>query len=222
MRWVNNVIALCNDIFVKEFKVHFNLDRTHQTCIDEWVRYALSMSLETFVLSLTNAGCRGVRKYDECYTFPHNLLEQCKLLKLRRVCTDGVNVSGEAVELFLQNCPMLEELSVSGSGHLLDLKITGPFPSLKRLEIQSCLNIRSVVIRGLDIEYLKYIGRSADFVLENLPRLVNLDIGGKLTHSMVDVLDIFSSYLPQLKVFTFDKNGALTWEVPLSLPPSLL
>lgn len=212
LRWVNNVIALCNDISVEEFKVHFNLDRTHQACIDEWVRFALSKSLETFVLSLTNAGCRGVRKCDECYTFPHNLVGQYELVKLRRVCMDGVNVSGEAVELFLQNCPVLEELSVSGSGHLLDLRIIGPYSSLKRLEIRACFNIRSVEIRGLDIEYLKYIGRSVDFVLENLPRLVNLDIGGRLSDSMGDVLDIFSSYLPQLVVFTFDKIGPLTLE----------
>lgn len=211
MRWVNDVIALCDDSSIEDFKVHFNLDKTHETCIDEWVRYAVSRNVETLELNLTTTGGGGSRRYDECYTFPYNLLGQFELKKLRRICMNHVNVSGEAMEFFLQNCPLLEELSVSESGHLLGLKITGPFPSFKRLEIELCRHIKSVEIRDVDLVYLKYIGERIDFVVANAPQLVNMHIGGWLTRHMEDVLSMFSTYLPQLEVFTLNKVGGFTW-----------
>lgn len=222
MRWVNSVIALCNNSCIEEFKMHFNLDRTHQTCIDEWVRYALSRNVETLELILTTLGADSLRRHDDSdkrYTFPHNLVEQYELVKLRRIRMDYLNVSNEAVELLLQKCPMLEELSIHGSEHLLgDLKFMGPFPSLKRLKIRGCFNIKSIEIRDVDLVCLQYVGLKVDFVLVNLPRLVNLDIRGWITQSMEDVLVRFPSYLPQLEVFAFDKLGPLTFEVRTSFP----
>lgn len=62
---MNNVIALSKNSCIEEFKVHCNLDRTHQACIDEWLRYALSRKVETLELDVTSVGHGGLRKSDE-------------------------------------------------------------------------------------------------------------------------------------------------------------
>ncbi|KAH6808280.1 hypothetical protein C2S51_029388 [Perilla frutescens var. frutescens] len=218
MRWVNHVIALCNESSssstVEDFKVYFNLDKTHETCINEWLRYALSKKVRTLELKLEDVGGVTSRKYDDCYTFPLERFSNDSICfkNLRRICMQYVNVSGEALEFFLKNCPLLEDLSVSQSGHFLGLKITGPFPLFKRLEIHLCHNIKSVEIRSVDLVYFKYIGSRIDLRLENVPRLVNIHIGGVLTHRMGDVLSMLSSYLPQLEVFTLDKFLPFSWK----------
>lgn len=123
-----------------------------------------------------------------------------------------VNVNGEVVEFFLSNCPLLQHLSVSESNELSTLKIIGPFPFLKHLEIISCHNLNSFEVCDANLVYLKYIGkRLQKFLLKNVPQLTEICISG--LKEMRDVLSMFSSVLPQLEKFNVKLGSCLSWEV---------
>ncbi|KAH6782920.1 hypothetical protein C2S52_007879 [Perilla frutescens var. hirtella] len=210
-RWVNDVIALCKEkgSTIEEFKVCFDLDNSDQSCIDEWVAYALSRQVWTLDLRFTDfTYSRIFGRFAPRYSFPFKLVNELlmSVKKLRRICMKNVDVDGEALEYFLQNCPLLEDLFVSRSNDLMGLKIIGPLPSFKRLEVCSCQRLLSLEICDLDLVYLKYTGmRMINFRVQNLPRLVSMHIGGTETLSMKSILSVFSSYLPQLEAFTFDR-----------------
>ncbi|GFQ05648.1 hypothetical protein PHJA_002708900, partial [Phtheirospermum japonicum] len=123
-----------------------------------------------------------------------------------------VNVNGEAVEFLLRKCSLLEHLSVSQSQHLTSLKIIGPFPSLKCLEIRLCHKLNLIEVRDANLVQLKYRGSRIEFLLENVPMLVEMFIGGNVTHDLSDVVSMLSSYLPQLEIFRISRTDNITWE----------
>ncbi|KAK6129378.1 hypothetical protein DH2020_036894 [Rehmannia glutinosa] len=199
--WVDKIIALHKGSSIEELRVFFNLTKTHQKHIDKWLKYALDRNLRRLELNLTNESCRISRPYHECYTFPYRLLgdDSIKFKSLEKLLLHYVNVNGETVEFFLRNCPLLEHVSISQSGDLSTLKIVGPFPSFKRLEISLCHQLESVEIRDLDIVNLKYEGKMIHFILEDVLSLVELYIGGVLTYSMETELFYKSVKLINLK-----------------------
>ncbi|KAH6815756.1 hypothetical protein C2S51_020576 [Perilla frutescens var. frutescens] len=122
------------------------------------------------------------------------------------ICMHYVNVNGEALE-FLFTCPHLEELSISCSRELSTIKIIGPFPALKRLEISSCHSLKSVEIRDSNLVFLKYCGRRLQqLLLKNVPLLVEMFIWGVSSYCMKAFLLMISSYLPQLEKLTIDRG----------------
>ncbi|KAK6131233.1 hypothetical protein DH2020_035023 [Rehmannia glutinosa] len=170
-KWVNQVIALHESSTVEGFRVYFNLDKTYQKYIDKWLRYALARKVRRLELDLIDRSCYGFRNYDENYTFPYKYLHtdegNCSndsltfsmrqrnsihFKYLEKVSLKYVNVNGEALEFFLCNCPLLEDLFVSHSGQLSNLNIIGALPSFKRLEISRCFNLNSVEIRDANLE----------------------------------------------------------------------
>ncbi|KAH6755397.1 hypothetical protein C2S53_013849 [Perilla frutescens var. hirtella] len=205
IRWVDRVVAVCSttSTTLEEFRVFFDLTTNHAKHIDEWLRFALSRKVQRLQLKLRNEFTSAYGKYYECYNFPYkkgNFPNDFKFIK--KLSTNCVNVSGEALELFLRNCPLLEQVSVSQSSQLKALKIIRTFPSFKCLEISLCHNLRSVVIRDSNVMTIKYGGkRILDFQLMNVPLLTQLWINGPLTDNMKHVVEMFSHVLPQLEMF---------------------
>ncbi|KAH6791008.1 17.6 kDa class II heat shock protein [Perilla frutescens var. frutescens] len=186
---------------LEEFRVFFNLNRSHTHHIDEWVRFSLSRKLESLYLHFTSKGDDSSRKYDDCYTLNLPPSDKFNFSFMKRVSTYYVNVSGESVEMLLRNCPLLEQVSVAQSGDLLGLEIIKSFPSFKSLEITLCWNLSSVVIRDSDIVSVKYSGKAVNFVLVNVPLLTEVWVGGMCTESAEDVVGMFSSVIAQLHMF---------------------
>lgn len=232
VRWVDHVLALHKCYAIEDFRVYFGLTKPYERYIDSWVNYALARKVKRLELNLT---CRCDlffhRSSVDCYTFPYKFLRQYKencsnesqshgmrqcnpihFKYLEKISMTQVNVNGEALEFFLSNCPLLQHLSVSKSRELSTLKIIGPFPSFKYLEIISCHNLKSFEICDANLVYLKYVGNSIhQFFLKNVPLLVEVFISGLI--EMRDVLSMFSSVLPQLEKFNFQLGFWLCWEV---------
>ncbi|KAH6799082.1 hypothetical protein C2S51_035566, partial [Perilla frutescens var. frutescens] len=217
--WVNRVIALRKDSSIEDFKVFFNLGKPHEGFIDEWLKYALERKVQTLELDLNKRGW-GSPRDEEFYSFPYRFLnmgkENCSnysephsihFKQLKKISLSHVKVNGEALEFFLRNCPLLEDLSVSFSRDLFTLRVIGPFPSLKRLEISWCHNLKLVEIRDLNLVHLKYRGKNVHFFLHNLPMLVDLYVGLSYVDRMEDVLgQLFRGIHGQLQTLNVEIN----------------
>ncbi|XP_057801634.1 putative F-box/LRR-repeat protein At3g58880 [Salvia miltiorrhiza] len=210
VRWVDHVIV-SNQLLdqrsnLEEFKVYFDLNQTHREKIDDWLTYAFSRKVERLELRLTSLARGIARFYPDshlCYEFPYkrgNLPNNFEVLK--KLCLHLVSVSGEVVQLFLEKCPLLEQVSVSGSQALLSLEIVATFPSFKCLEISLCHYLKSVVLRDSNVVTIKYSGKIIPFVLVNVPLLTKLWIKALLLgpSRLKDVVGMFSPVLPQLEM----------------------
>ncbi|KAL8533134.1 hypothetical protein ACS0TY_009401 [Phlomoides rotata] len=226
VRWVDHVIALHKGCAIEDFRVYLYLTKPYEKYIDNWVNYALARKVKRLELDLADALLPRTDFSVDRYTFPYKFLLQYKencsnnsqlhntiyFKYLEKISLNYVNVNDEALEFFLSNCPLLQHLSVSRSKELKTLKIVGPYPCLKHLEIMLCSNLRSFEIRDASLVCLKYGGKSVkQFLLENVPLLVEIYIVGLV--DMGDVLLMFSSILPQIEKFYFKHHAALLWKV---------
>lgn len=142
VEWVEGVISRyrsshLTSAYLEEFRVVFDLNVNHMECIDRWLNYALSKKVQRPEVNLFDLshGCRT----NPYYNFPYergNCPDNFKLLK--NLSLHLVNVSGEALEFFIENCRLLERLSVTLSWVLTSLEIVRPSPLFKCLEIRSC------------------------------------------------------------------------------------
>lgn len=210
--WVNHVLESRKESDIEDFKVCFNLCKNDEGCIDKWLRYALERKVQTLELNLTDEGF--VRsKANGYYVFPYRFLyvvkENCSnsihFKQLRKILLNQVDVDGETLEFFLHNCSLLEDLSVSCSTALSTLRVIGPIHSLKRLEISSCRNLNSLEISDVNLVYLKYSGSIINFLLQNLPMLVNLSVTNTVFNHMKANVEQFWSILQQLEILNLRK-----------------
>ncbi|KAH6809437.1 hypothetical protein C2S51_027220 [Perilla frutescens var. frutescens] len=212
VKWVEHAIALQKNSTIEELRVFFNLDKSHGKWIDGWLKYAFARKVQRLELNLTKDTPQARRAYDEYYTLPHNFLcDSVDFKCLKHVSMNMVNVNGEALEFLLHNSPLLEELSVSRSSHLSTLKIVGPLPLFKRLELMECHSLNSVEIRDVNLVHLKYHGKMIDFVMENASLLVSLSVGGCVTDNLQAVLFMFLRILAQLETFEIRIIRMFNW-----------
>lgn len=203
--WVEGVISRyrsshLTSSHLEEFRVVFDLNMHHRECIDRWLDYALSRKVQRLELNLFNLshGCRT----NPYYIFPYergNCPDNFKLLK--NLSLHWVNVSGKDLEFFIENCRLLEQLSVTLSWVLTSLEIVRPSPLFKCLEIRSCHKLQSVTVRDSDVVTIKFCGVRIDFQLVNVPLLTEIWVGGAVTKYMDNAFGMFSSLLPQLEMF---------------------
>ncbi|KAL3514096.1 hypothetical protein ACH5RR_026813 [Cinchona calisaya] len=229
VNWVNRVLQLHEGLTLDEFSLYFDLDISYQDVIDRWLEYAFRRKVQRLELNLL-LNCIFLRDWLECCDFPDCLLDLnnglskeqihldssaiglSKLIEfgsLRELCLKGVNVTGEVIESFLHNCPLLERLEVVGSGKLVNLLVSGSSLMLKHLEIQLCHNAKSVKI--CDCNNLVSLGifQAENLVLMNLPMLAEVSVGGNLPnfwshvfaqlsrfHSKLELLQL-KDYVPQ-------------------------
>ncbi|KAL6563365.1 hypothetical protein OROHE_005952 [Orobanche hederae] len=139
---------------------------------------------------------------NECYVLlPYRSLhinEEFHFKRFEKLSLDYVSVDCEALNFFLHNCPLLEDLSVSNSSELLSLSIGGPFPSLKRLVVSSCCNLDLLDIRDVNLVHLGYEGHYIPLRLHNLPNLVNLSVPMLVFINIIDEV-LFLAILEQLE-----------------------
>ncbi|KAL8042455.1 hypothetical protein ABFX02_09G051800 [Erythranthe guttata] len=213
VKWVNDILASHKNSNIEVFKVLFSLDDVYEDDIGKWIRYALARKVQTLELNLK--GTYGCHTHGEYYSFPNELLCNSTDFKfLKSISMDSVDVDGEALEFLLCNCPLLENLSVSQSRDLSSLYIYGSSRSLKRLEIIDCQELGSIEIHDSNLVCLNYEGPRIHIVLEGVPHLVEMSLGGALTYYIQDVISLFSRQLPLLEILTIDViEDNFSWQV---------
>ncbi|XP_059638891.1 F-box/LRR-repeat protein At3g03360-like [Cornus florida] len=203
VNWVNRVVQLYSGSTIEEFCVRFDLGKDSESDVNKWLKFALSKRIQRLELDL-----KGVLHHDKKpYIFSYRLLKLLHQSKgtssnfcgmrpstfvgfntLKALFLKNVNVSGEVLEYFLSSCPVLEQMGVHFSKHLVNLKVVGPSLVLKQLEICHCRRIKSIEIRNVNlVSFTVLVGGKISFLLENVPMLVDLNIDGRISRSLTDV-----------------------------------
>ncbi|KAI8548135.1 hypothetical protein RHMOL_Rhmol07G0248800 [Rhododendron molle] len=196
---VNRVVQLHQGSHITKFKVFFFMTGWEFRCdVDEWFSFAIRKSVQRLDLNLGGSTLLGrsrerntvgftsvVPLPDEFYTLSNKVYSLIKspyglscIQSLTELSLTCVNVTGELVEHFLSNCPLLLRLRVCFSQHLVDLKVAGPSLCLKFLEISRCPDLNTLDIYAPNLSHLICLGleRSTRVIVRHAPLLVDLAV----------------------------------------------
>ncbi|KAL7137706.1 hypothetical protein ABFS83_10G110900 [Erythranthe nasuta] len=146
--------------------------------VTQWLEYASAKKVTILELNFSP-------KYDESLSypgltcaFPHEFLTwstSVDFKPLKALTLKFIDVNGGAIEFFLRNCPLLEELIVHESKELSNVEVCGSSLVLKRLEICYCRNLKLVRISAPNLVSLT-VQELEELILENVPMLVELSL----------------------------------------------
>lgn len=224
---VNRVTTKHKGDTLDTFSIAFDLDKSSKNAIDNWVKFAIEKNVQNLELDL-----RSKREYLGCssrsYSFPYKLLTQAKrsssskrlcpnvpsvkpctlvgLKSLKELTLKSVNICDEALENMLLHCPLLESLSLRGSGGLVNVTINGPSIRLRSLKIVACFGLETIKICDTNLVELTYFGEEVTLHMENVPKLVDISMGEASSSPGLDnnVFRQISCCLNQLKFLTLD------------------
>ncbi|KAM1342937.1 hypothetical protein ACFX2F_007192 [Malus domestica] len=169
---------------------------------NKWIQFAMNKRVQVLELVFH---IESYNRWGDLYTFPHKLLglENGSTLKLEHMRSDIpslrscgyntgfkllrvlhfqlVDVTGEVLEYFLSNCPVLERLTVhSAFTNLVNLRVIGPSVALKYLDIKFCPYLQSIEICDANLLSLDYEGSAINMLVSNVPLLVEVSISMSL------------------------------------------
>ncbi|KAK6120286.1 hypothetical protein DH2020_045977 [Rehmannia glutinosa] len=193
--WVNHVLQSHEAPTLREFRICFDLDVSSQNAITKWLEFAFARKVQRLELDLLDDG-ENIGDPSINYVFPEELLFRSSgttstlqppsdnscihqprtlidLKSLTALSLKCVNVTGEAIEFFLRNCPLLEKLVVHGTDRISDLEVCGSSLVLKHLEICCLFGLKSIKVSAPNLTSLN-IDRLDGLVLENVPMLVEV------------------------------------------------
>ncbi|KAH6802306.1 hypothetical protein C2S51_033752 [Perilla frutescens var. frutescens] len=224
INWVNRVLRQHRGPTLDAVRICFDLDKSSKSAIDNWVKFAIAKRVQRLELDLLENG-ETLRQPMRNYTFPYKHLSQSKGSSLKNVYSNFalmqsslstglkclkalslkcVNVSEEALDCFLSSCPVLQYLSIHGSGDLKNVKVSGLTLMLKYLEIVFCLGIDTIEISNVNLVSFSYLGPGINLIISNVPMLDEISIGEGYSGLENNVFGQLSCCLYQLEVLTLD------------------
>ncbi|XP_065633694.1 F-box protein At4g09920 isoform X1 [Quercus suber] len=211
---VNHVLKLHQGSNIDQFRVCFELDNHHKHHIDGWIDSAISKGVKRLELDFTpTEACEK----QMLYTFPHERFISIKSSVVGVSCIKSltsltliyVHVTGELLEHFLSNCPLLERLHVAYSEDLVTLKICSSSLRLKHLNIIRCWELKRIEIFAPNLESFGLVARAMEMHVNYAPRLLDVHVYVGAYDYLNYALCPLSSYLSQLQSLTLDFYIAL-------------
>ncbi|CAH1430695.1 unnamed protein product [Lactuca virosa] len=208
---VNRVTRQHKAPTINLFRISFDLDKRSKGAIDKWVDFAISKRVQKLELDLLENG-ETLRQPPKNYVFPIKCLNVPKLVYgketelkfLKSLFLKCVNVSEEVFGKILTNCWGLQQLSIHGSGDLVNVKISGPSLVLKHFEIVFCFGVKSIEIKDVKLESFSYLGPGITMKLSNLPLLQEISIGEGYSGFENNVFGQISCCISHLQILTLD------------------
>ncbi|EYU25811.1 hypothetical protein ABFS82_10G078100 [Erythranthe guttata] len=193
VNWVNSVIRSNKSPTLKKFRIRFPADGNS---ITQWLEFAFSRHVRSLELDFP--------VYYNNFCFPNELFaprsntvlefKSLKALSLKRVTLRG----GE-IELFLRNCPLLEQLIVHTAWNIPTIEVCGPSLVLKHLEIVNCTGLQSLKVYAPNLASLRVTSLKG-VSLENVPMLVDATVSCDYDSiSVKHLLSVLSSCISQLE-----------------------
>ena len=211
---VNHVLKLHQGSNIDQFRVCFEFDNHHKHHIDGWIDSAISKRVKRLELDFTpTEACEK----QMLYTFPHERFISIKSSVVGVSCIKSltsltliyVHVTGELLEHFLSNCPLLERLHVAYSEDLVTLKICSSSLRLKHLNIIRCWELKRIEIFAPNLESFGLVARAMEMHVNYAPRLLDVHVYVGAYDYLNYALCPLSSYLSQLQSLTLDFYIAL-------------
>ncbi|KAK1431572.1 hypothetical protein QVD17_08032 [Tagetes erecta] len=158
------------------FSGSFRLDSSCSQHIDEWIHFALDKKIEKLDLYLSHESRDRAGNYE--FKLPSsNGIVGAMQMSFKKIFLYGVNLNEPTLNAILKNSPFLEKLSVCVSDLYAHIHVGGQGVNLKRLIINSCSGVESIVLYGFDLVSFLYSGSEIQLRLVDLPKLKELDIG---------------------------------------------
>ncbi|XP_012840086.1 PREDICTED: F-box protein At5g03100-like [Erythranthe guttata] len=198
LKWVDSVISSHKSPTLKQFRISFPLSKSNSNSITRWLEFAFSKHVQRLELDFCIYFI-NTNRFPEGYLFapPTTTLSDFKSLKA--LSFKSVDLSGGAIEFFLRNCPLLEQLIVHSARKLSKLEVCGSSLVLKHLEIVRCPFLKSLKVAAPSLTSLTIM----DFEgvsLENIPTLVDVSITCKDNNvSLKSLLSVFSCCISRLE-----------------------
>lgn len=135
LQWVNDTLKSCRLSIIDEFRVCFQFDDGFKSHVDGWIDFAISKGVKRLELDFT--ATNPFKDASNFYRFPNErfTIDKTCIMSLTSLTLKYIRVTGELLEHFLSNCPLLERLHVDNSEDLVNLKIYGSSLKLKYLHI---------------------------------------------------------------------------------------
>ncbi|XP_071689880.1 F-box/FBD/LRR-repeat protein At5g53840-like [Rutidosis leptorrhynchoides] len=224
INWVNRVTRQHKAHTIDEFRICFDFDKSSKCAIDKWVEFAISKRAQKLELDLLENG-EMLRQTERNYVLPTKIFDKSvRLTSKRRSLTfpktvfskeigikflkhlflKCVNVSEEALLKLLVNCTALQQLSIHGSGDLVNVKISGKALVLKYLEIVFCFGVKLIEIIDSNLESFSYLGPGITIKLDDVPRLQEISIGEGYSGFENNVFGQISCCISHLQILTLD------------------
>ncbi|KAL7120569.1 hypothetical protein ACP275_02G129700 [Erythranthe tilingii] len=185
---VNFVLQSHEAVTLNEFIIRYDISGSDKRRYNEytlrvdevtqWLEYASAKKVPILELNFSP-------KYDESLSypgltcaFPHEFVTRSTSVDftpLKALTLKYIDVDGGAIEFFLRNCPLLEELIVHESKELSDVSVCGTSLVLKHLEICYCRDLKCVRVSAPNLVSLT-VQKLEELVLENVPMLVELSL----------------------------------------------
>ncbi|XP_075087965.1 F-box/LRR-repeat protein At3g03360 [Nicotiana tabacum] len=205
---INQVLNLHTSHTLEEFNLCFPFENSFKYEIDKWLKLASSKKFESLKLFLP---VKYWLKHDR-YSIPIELLNHgsgdASLFgfgALKSLTLESIDVCNQVANLFLSNCPLLEQLSIRYSRVLKHLEI-GPSLKLKHLEIYLC-EIDYLEICNANLISFSFMGtEETNLRLENVSSVVNLQL--KVFHgSLLRPVDLITTKFNQVVKLSLEANS---------------
>lgn len=207
VKWISCVLEQHKRCNIREFRVCFDLDYDYREYFHKWMPLILRNRVETIDINLSLQGapfsCNTFYSYRKCsdlylcFGRPRVGLNTLKSLSLNAVYAGDYIINN-----FIECSPLLEHLSLHMDLALKNLKVVGPYLSLRKLVLVDCRSIESIQIyKAMKLVSFTYHGIPANIFVEDVPQLVELSID--IDRPMVRVTEMFpvlSSTFSQLRI----------------------
>ncbi|KAM7274368.1 hypothetical protein ACFE04_029032 [Oxalis oulophora] len=198
VNWVNKVLRSHQGATMERLQIIFDLKKPSHQDIDRWIQFALVKRVHSIELDLTSF--ISYLKASTSYAFP--IRSHCGFESLRTLVLKHVDISGDALHTLVGNCPNLEELEVTYAVSLKVLELSSL--TLKSLSLFPCVhsdnNPMDIKVSAPNLSSFAWTGiKVSKLVLENVPKLKNVEIHGywnhiRSYHSQIDQLDLSIVY----------------------------
>nr|GEY36470.1 hypothetical protein [Tanacetum cinerariifolium] len=174
----------------------------------KWVEFAVGKRVKKLELDMLENG-EMLRQPARNYVFPIKIFDRSvkrhmEVKFLKALFLKCVNVSEEALARLLVSCSGLEQLSIHGSGELVNVKINGKSLVLKYFEIVFCSGVKSIEITDSNLESFSYLGPWITIKFSELPRLKEISIGEGHSGFENNVFGQISCCISHLQILTLD------------------
>ncbi|KAL4364316.1 hypothetical protein GQ457_04G037750 [Hibiscus cannabinus] len=195
---VNHFVELYPLPCIEEFRICFDLNRSHKPDIDKWVKFVFEKKAKRVEFDFARlVGLYPLKR--SLYTLCPLSLGLPSSVPLTSLVLKWVDVSDQVLDNFLSNSPFLECLCVQRSRTLVHVRVAGPSLHLKSLEISGCPNLRSLQLHATNLLTLKYFGPQIEIPFENVPNLTTLSIGDYPYPPPARKLGRILTFFPQLQ-----------------------
>ncbi|KAK8591845.1 hypothetical protein V6N13_031871 [Hibiscus sabdariffa] len=195
VEWITRVLTGHEASTIDELRVRCDLTGQNRRDIDRWIGIALMKSVKCLELDFKPCGSSH-RRDDAYYRLGWKFCSSSEIKSLTSLRLKHVEVSGQVLESFLSNFPLLETLHVSHSKKLQHINVCGSSLRLQHLHVSFCKYIKRIEVSAPNLVSFEYGGdrcTELQIDLNYVPKLRDVSYWGQWD---VTPLDIFYKAFP--------------------------